>query len=173
MVIAWRAFTRSESGHLWWDSQKLRIPIVKKSMRMIYSSRFARTLSTLLSSGIQMLPALEITARVIQNQLIATKLTGVIEEIRKGQSLSSSLSRTGVFPPMIYNMINVGEESGMLDDILLKTANFYDEESETAIQRLVGLLEPLMIVVMAVIIGFIVISIAMPMFSMFSYAGAS
>lgn len=167
--VGWRAFTRSDAGRLWWDSTKLRVPIVKKSLNMIYSARFARTLATLLASGIQMLPALDITTRVVQNQLIASKLTAVAEDIRKGLPLSKSLAKTGVFPPMIYNMISVGEESGMLDDILNKTANFYDEESEAAIQRLVGLLEPLMIVLMALIIGFIVVSIALPMFSMYNY----
>ena len=143
------------------------IPIVKISLRMIYSSRFARTLSTLLSSGIQMLQSLDSTARVIKNQKILNKLKTVIEDIRKGTPLSVSLRKTDEFPPMIYNMINVGEESGLLDDILTKTAAFFDEESDAAIQRLVGLLEPLMIIFMAVVIGFIVIAIALPMFSMY------
>ena len=166
-TISWRSFKRSEKGHLWWDTTKLKIPIVKKSLRMIYSSRFARTLSTLLSSGIQMLPSIDITARVINNQLIHDKLIGSIEDIRKGTPLSMSLKKTDQFPPMIYNMISVGEESGLLDDILIKTAAFYDEESDAAITRLVGLLEPLLIIFMAVIIGFIVISIALPMFTMY------
>ena len=167
IIIGWRAFKRSEYGRLWWDKFKLKIPIVKKSLRMIYSSRFARTLSTLLSSGIQMLPSIDITARVINNQLIHDKLKQSIEDIRKGTPLSMSLKKTDQFPPMIYNMISVGEESGLLDDILIKTANFYDEESDAAITRLVGLLEPLLIIFMAVVIGFVVISIALPMFSMY------
>ena len=166
-AIGWRAFKRSEKGKLWWDATKLKIPVVKKSLRMIYSSRFARTLSTLLSSGIQMLQSIDITARVIDNQLIHDKLKTSMEDIRKGTPLSLALKKTEQFPPMIYNMISVGEESGLLDDILAKTAAFYDEESDAAIQRLVGLLEPLLIVFMAVIIGFIVISIALPMFSMY------
>lgn len=166
-TIGWRSFKRSDKGRLWWDSKKLKMPIVKKSLRMIYSSRFARTLSTLLSSGIQMLQSIDITARVINNKLIHDKLIIVIEDIRKGAPLSVSLKKTEAFPPMIYNMINVGEESGLLDDILTKTAAFFDEESDAAIQRLVGLLEPLMIIFMAIIIGFIVIAIALPMFSMY------
>jgi len=166
-AIGWRAYKRSDKGHLWWDTKKMKIPVVKKSLRMIYSSRFARTLSTLLSSGIQMLQSLDITARVINNQMIHNKLKVVIEDIRKGTPLSVSLRKTNEFPPMIYNMINVGEESGLLDDILTKTAAFFDEESDAAIQRLVGLLEPLLIIFMAVVIGFIVIAIALPMFTMY------
>ncbi len=166
-VIGFRGFRRSDKGGLLWDSFKLKVPIVKKSLPMIYASRFSRTLSTLLSSGIQMIQAIEITARVINNRKIKDQLMTVTEDIRKGSQLSTALSRIEVFPVMIQNMISVGEESGMLDDILEKTANFYDEESDAAISRLVGLLEPLMIIFMAVIIGFIVIAIALPMFSMY------
>lgn len=171
IVIGWRGFKRSEGGRLWWDTLKLKLPIVGKSLRMIYAARFARTISTLLSSGIQMLQAIEITARVVGNQLIHDKLNLVTEDIRKGTQLSVAIKRTEQFPPMIYNMINVGEESGLLDDILTKTALFFDEESDAAIGRLVGLLEPLMIIFMAVIIGFIVISIALPMFTMYGSIG--
>lgn len=167
LVIGWRGFKRSEKGHLWWDGFKLNMPIVGKSLRMIYSARFARTLSTLVSSGLQMLSAIEITARVIGNKLIHDRLLLVTEDIRKGVQLSTAIRNTDQFPAMIYNMISVGEESGLLDDILGKTAAFYDEESDAAIGRLVGLLEPLMIIFMAIIIGFIVISIALPMFSMY------
>lgn len=167
LVIGFRGFRRSEKGGLKWDSFKLKVPIVKKSLPMIYASRFARTLSTLLSSGIQMIQAIEITARVINNRKLMNELMTVTEDIRKGSQLSTALRRIEAFPVMIQNMISVGEESGLLDDILEKTANFYDEESDAAIARLVGLLEPLMIIFMAVIIGFIVIAIALPMFSMY------
>ena len=168
-TTSFRAYKRSVKGRLWWDSTKLKAPLVKKSLRMIYSSRFSRTMATLLTSGVQMLPAIEITAKVINNQLIHDKLMMSIEDIRKGSTLSLALKKTEQFPPMIYNMINVGEESGLLDDILNKTAAFFDEESDSAMTRLVGLLEPLMIVIMAAIIGFVVISIMMPMFSMYNF----
>jgi type IV pilus assembly protein PilC len=118
-----------------------------------------------------MLQSIEITARVVGNQLIHDKLNLSTEDIRKGTQLSVAIKRTEQFPPMIYNMISVGEESGLLDDILTKTALFFDEESDAAISRLVGLLEPLMIIIMAVIIGFIVISIALPMFTMYGAIG--
>ncbi len=171
MVIGWRGFKRSENGRLKWDTLKIKLPIVGKSLKMIYAARFARTLSTLLSSGIQMLQAIEITSRVIGNQLMHDKLMAVTEDIRKGSQLSIAIKKTDQFPAMIYNMISVGEESGLLDDILFKTAAFFDEESDAAIGRLVGLLEPLMIIIMAVIIGFIVVSIALPMFTMFGAVG--
>ncbi|HAL73924.1 MAG TPA: type II secretion protein F [Clostridiales bacterium] len=169
LVIAWRGFKRSEKGHLWWDSFKLKMPVVGKSLRMIVAARFARTLSTLISSGLQMLTSIEITARIVDNQLIYNKLMTVTEDIRKGSQLSVAIRKTEQFPAMIYNMISVGEESGLLDDILTKTAAFFDEESDAAIGRLVGLLEPLMIIIMAVVIGFIVIAMYLPMFQMYSF----
>lgn len=169
LVIAWRGFKRSDQGRLWWDTTKLKLPVVGKSLRMIVAARFARTLSTLISSGLQMLTSIEITARVVDNQLIHDKLITVTEDIRKGAQLSVAVRKTDQFPPMIYNMISVGEESGLLDDILTKTAAFFDEESDAAIARLVGLLEPLMIIIMAVVIGFIVIAMYLPMFQMFSF----
>lgn len=169
LIIGWRGFIRGEKGHLWWDSAKLRLPVVGKSLRMIVAARFARTLSTLISSGLQMLSSIEITARIVDNQLVHDKLISVTEDIRKGSQLSASIRKTEQFPPMIYNMISVGEESGLLDDILSKTAAFFDEESDAAISRLVGLLEPLMIIIMAVVIGFIVIAMYLPMFQMYSF----
>lgn len=169
IVILWRSYTRTDKGRLWRDTKMLTMPIVGKSIKMIVTARFARTLATLLSSGIQMLPSIDITTRVVGNRLIHDKLLIAMEDIRKGISLSLSLKRISEFPPMIHNMVGVGEESGLLDDILTKTALFFDEESEAAIQRLVGLLEPTMIILMAVIIGFIVVSIYMPMFAMYSF----
>lgn len=166
--ILMRAYTRTEKGRLWWDSIKMRMPAVGKSLKMIYTARFTRTLSTLLSSGIQMLPAIDISSRVIGNKVIHDKLVATMEDIRKGVSLSLSLSKIEEFPPMVHNMVSVGEESGLLDDVLFKTAAFYDEESEAAIQRLVGLIEPVLIVFMAIVIGFIVISIYLPMMNIYN-----
>ncbi len=171
IIIGWRGFVRSEKGRLWWDTKKLNLPIIGKSVKMIYTARFARTLATLLSSGMQMLPSLDITSRVVGNTHIQEKLMTVMDDIRKGVSLSLSLKRVDQFPPMIFNMVSVGEESGLLDEILTKTAAFYDEESESAIQRLVGLLEPAMLIIMAILIGFIVVSIYLPMTSIYNAIG--
>ncbi len=170
-IFGWRAFLRSEKGRLWFDSLKFKIPVVKKSLTMIYCARFARTFSTLLLSGIQMLNALEISSRIVGNALLAQNLMTAREDIRKGISLSASFRKIVLLPPMVHSMISIGEESGMLDSVLDKTAAFYDEESDAAIQRMVGMLEPVMIVVMAVVIGFVVISIAQPMFGMYGAIG--
>jgi type IV pilus assembly protein PilC len=171
VFFLWKAFLRSEKGRLWFDSFKFKIPVVKKSLVMIYCARLTRTFSTLLMSGIQMLSALEITSRIVGNQLLANQLMAAREDIRKGISLSNAFRKIPLLPPMVHSMISIGEESGMLDSVLDKTASFYDEESDAAIARMVGMLEPAMIVVMAVVIGFIVISIMQPMFAMYGAIG--
>ena len=132
----------------------------------IITSRFTRTLSTLLSSGIPLLQALDVVSRVVENKVVGDELQFAQEDIRKGVPMSRTIKDMGIFPPMVYSMIKIGEESGALDDILYKTADFYDEEVEASMQKMTTLLEPILIVFMAVIIGFIVISIAMPMFDM-------
>jgi type IV pilus assembly protein PilC len=128
-------------------------------------------MSSLLLSGIQMLSAIEISSRIVGNRLLSDQLLAAREDIKKGITLSMSFKKISALPPMLHSMVSIGEESGMLDSVLDKTAAFYDEESDAAIQRMVGMLEPLMIVVMAIIVGFIVVSIALPMFSMYGAIG--
>lgn len=151
---------------LFYDSLKIRIPIFKKMNINIITSRFTRTMSILLSSGIPLLQAIEVASKVLGNMVVAQRLDIAKEDIRKGISMSNAIKNMEIFPPMVNSMIKVGEESGAIDNILNKAADFYDDEVETSIQRMTTLLEPMLIVIMAIIIGFIVISMAMPMFDM-------
>lgn len=144
----------------------LKFPVVGPSMAKIATSRFTRTFSTLLGSGIAVMQALETSANVTGNEVVISGIGSVIEDIKKGSTISSRLKSVGVFPPMMISMVSIGEESGSLETMLEKTADFYDQELEASITRLLGLIEPIMIVVMAVIIGFIVVSMMMPMFGM-------
>ncbi len=143
-----------------------RMPILRDINTKIVSSRFTRTMSTLIGSGVELLTAIEITSRVTGNKHVEKVLAQVAEDVKKGVGMSEPLKHYGVFPPMIPSMIRIGEDSGSLDNILDKTADFYDDELETAIQKLTSLIEPLMIVLMGGIIGFIVIAMMMPMFDM-------
>ncbi|HWR62180.1 MAG TPA: type II secretion system F family protein, partial [Clostridia bacterium] len=124
----------------------------------------------ILSSGIPLIQGIDLVSRVLDNRYIGEKLENVKEGVRKGMSLSETVRDAKVFPPMVDAMIKIGEESGDLDGILNKTADFYDEEVEAAIQGMTEIIQPLMIVVMALIVGFIVISIALPMFDMVNMA---
>jgi type IV pilus assembly protein PilC len=166
IVFGISMYMKTEEGIMFFDSLKLRLPVVKTTSTMLVTSRFTRTLSTLLSSGIPLIQAMEVVAKVVNNSIIEERLLSGIESIRKGVSLSRTVKDVGIFPPMVDSMIRIGEESGSLDDMLYKTADFYDEEAEASIQRLTSMIEPLMIVFMGLAIGFIVISMYLPMFDM-------
>ncbi|KAB3527593.1 type II secretion system F family protein [Alkaliphilus serpentinus] len=168
MVFSFKVFISTEDGKYSFDSFKLKIPVVSNTIKKVATSRFSRTLSILLASGISLLEALDIVARVVGNKVLEKVIHGTMEDVRKGAPLSKPIRNSGFFPPMLDSMLQIGEESGALDDILEKTANFYDDEVETAIQKMTGLLEPLMIVFMALIIGAIVIAMLLPMFDMIS-----
>lgn len=157
---------KKESGRLFIDGLKLRTPIFKNTNIKIATSRFTRTLSTLLSSGIPLLQALDVVSKIVNNKLLCSRLENAKEEVRKGIPLSRTIKEIKIFPPMVDSMIKIGEESGSLDEILNKSADFYDEEVEVAIQKMTEMLQPLLVVVMALIVGFIVMAMALPMFDM-------
>ncbi len=159
-------YMQTDKGKYAMDRFKFRIPVLSSTTKKVVTSRFTRTMSTLLASGVSLIEALDIVSRVVGNKIVSDGLQQSKEDVRKGINLAEPIGNIGIFPPMVVSMIKIGEESGALDDILDKTANFYDEEVETAMQRLTTLLEPIMIVFMAVIIGFIVIAMMLPMFDM-------
>lgn len=168
LVASIMVFRQSPEGRRLFDSLKLKLPIFKPTNTKIITSRFTRTLSTLMSSGIPLIRAMEVVSRVVNNVIVEESLNQGIENIRKGIPLSRAVKDVGIFPPMVDSMIKIGEESGALDDMLFKTADFYDEEVEVALQKMTTMLEPLMIVFMAVMIGFLVIAMVLPMLEMSS-----
>jgi type IV pilus assembly protein PilC len=161
-----RKAAASDSGRLFLDQLKFRIPVLKGTTSKIITSRFARTLSTLLGSGMPLLQSLELVSKVVGNKVAEKGILMARDEVRKGVNLAVPIKKIEVFPPMLISMLSVGEESGSLDEILEKTANFYDSEVETSIETLTKLLEPLMLVFMAIIIGFIAIAMVLPMFDL-------
>jgi type IV pilus assembly protein PilC len=168
LAIFLRRLGRTDSGMMFFDQLKLKMPIFRHVSIKVATARFTRTLSTLLISGIPLLNGMEITSRVVGNRVIEKTIMDVREDVRKGYDLAGPIKRSGKFPPMVDSMIRIGEESGTLDDVLRRTADFYDDEVEMAIQKLTTMLEPLLIVFMAIIVGFIVIAIMLPMFNMYS-----
>jgi type IV pilus assembly protein PilC len=167
-TIMLRIFLKTENGILFWHKLKLKLPVLKKLNEMIIVSRFTRTLSTLIASGLQLIDSLEIVSRVCGNKIAEEALLKIKDKVMRGESLYSSMEESEVFPPMLYSMVKIGEETGKLDDILSKTADFYDEELESTIQTSVAMIEPILIVVMGLVIGFIVISIMLPMFDSYN-----
>ncbi|MDW7667539.1 MAG: type II secretion system F family protein [Bacillota bacterium] len=165
-VFIYRRLMKEENNRIKRDKLKLKLPIIKDVQVKVASARFTRTMSTLMSSGVELMKSIEIVSRVTGNTYIATTLIEIKEDLRKGGTLSEPLKRYGIFPPMIPAMVSIGEESGAIDEVLDKTANFYDEEVDFAINRMTTMLEPIMIVIMAIIVGFVVIAMMLPMFDM-------
>ena len=159
-------YISSPTGRYRFDELKFKIPIVKSSIDKIVTARFTRTLGSLLKSGIPLIEALKLAGSVTGNVVTEERINYIATEVEKGETLGNALKRTPTFGPMVVSMIQIGEESGSLDQMLDKSADFYEQELEDAIDRLLKLMEPLLIVFMAVIIGFIVIAMALPMFEM-------
>ncbi len=166
IIFAVLEISKNENIKLKEDYYKLKIPVLKNLVIKIAASRFTRTLSTLMGSGVHLLQALETVSGVTGNTYIGSKIMEAREDVMKGLTLSQNLMQQGIFPPMVHYMIKIGEDSGYIEEILDKTADFYDEEVDTAVTNLTALIEPIMIVLMAIIIGFIVISMVAPMFDM-------
>ncbi|MDR1560174.1 MAG: type II secretion system F family protein [Clostridiales bacterium] len=166
-IYGFKQFVATKGGRRVFDSVKLNLPVVKGLMAQIITARFTRTLSTLLASGVSIIKALESATEITNNVIVMGEMGGVINEVKKGIPVSSLLRRVSVFPPMMVSMLSIGEETGAVDDMLAKTADYYDEELESAIGKLVSLLEPAMILFMGVAIGLVVLAMYLPMFDMF------
>ncbi|MCI1768888.1 MAG: type II secretion system F family protein [Mageeibacillus sp.] len=171
IVYIFKMWKSSESGGLQWSKLMLTMPVVGKATKMNAAARFTRTVSTLLKSGISVLTAVEITEKSLDNLILEQKLAEARTEIRKGQSLSKSIRGITEFPPMIYAMVAIGEESGTLDTILNKAADFFEDEADSATSKMTAALEPIMIIIMAIIVGTVVVGIAMPIFTMAKFIG--
>ena len=153
------------------DQMLLRMPIIGKLNRTIYSARCARSFASLYLSGIQTLQMIESTAKILNNSHIELLFDEVVLKVSQGEAISRAIEDMQVFDPMLASMINVGEETGSLGDILAKTADYFDGEAESALSKMVALIEPLMLVVMGIIIGVIVVSVIQPMFGMYDLIG--
>ncbi|MFQ5482839.1 MAG: type II secretion system F family protein [Nitrospinaceae bacterium] len=158
-------YVRSDSGKPKWDGFLLHIPLVGDLIRKIEVSRFARTFATLQKSGVPVLQAMGIVRKLVNNLVISKALDGLQDALKGGQGLSRPLAKAGVFPPLAVHMIVVGEETGALDDMLVKVADIFDKEVDTALKRVVGLVGPVLILLMGMCVGFIVISVLWGMIS--------
>ena len=167
-IILLGKYLKSEEGQYKLSIINLKIPVIKKLTQKIIVSRFTRTMGIVSSSGMSLVTSLEIVASVVGNKIAEKELLKVKEKVLKGEGLGDSIMKIKIFPPMLASMVKVGEEAGSLDSILDKTADFYDDELEREIQTATALIEPAMIVVMGIIIGFLLISILTPMFKMYN-----
>jgi general secretion pathway protein F len=164
-------YYRTPTGRMRLDRWMLRLPIVGELFRKRAVSRFSRTLATLLSSGVPAVQALEITADVVGNQVVAKATREIRDKIVEGTDIATPLKATGVFPPTLGYMVSVGEASGELEQMLDRVADAYDEEIDVVTERVTTVLEPIMIVILAVVVGYIVISIVLPILKSTQIAG--
>lgn len=166
-----RALLGTPPVRLAWDKFKLSVPKIGKLVAIVYTARFARTLSSLYSSGLSMIGAMEIGARIVGNAYITSQFPKAIDMVRTGGTLASGLDTIRGFDNKLISTVFIGEETGNLDGLLESVADSYDYESEMAIQRIVAFIEPIMIIIMAVIIGSVMLSVMMPIMSLYQNIG--
>ncbi len=159
-----KAYTRTDDGRIHFDRLKLKLPLFGSLVRKIAITRFSRTLGTLLKNGVPLMNALEIVKNVVGNKILEQTIDDARTHIGEGSTIHDPLKRSGVFPPIVIHMIFVGEKSGTLEDMLNKVADMTDNEINSTINTLTSLLEPIMIVGLALVVGFIVLSILLPIF---------
>jgi len=166
LVFGFKQFYRSESGRKIVDGLQLRVPVLGQVLLKASIARFTRTLGTLIKSGVPILTGLDITARTAGNKVISESVLQTRASIREGETLAAPLKNSEVFPAMVVQMIAVGEETGALDEMLRKIADFYDDEVDTAVDTLTSVIEPVMIVAMGLIVGGMVVAMYLPMFKL-------
>lgn len=171
LVVAYRRWVKTATGKAARDRLLLKIPILGALLRKTAMARFSSTLSTLLSSGVPVLESLEITADAVQNTVVANGVHAISEGAKRGEPLTRPLSEHPVFPPMVTQMMAVGEETGALDALLLKVATFYEQEVQRTVDALTSILEPVLIVVLGGAVGGMVISLYLPMFDIIKLVG--
>jgi type IV pilus assembly protein PilC len=165
IVVGWKIFSKTPSGTIYLDRTKLKIPLFGDLMSKTSIARFSRTLGTLVSSGVPILQALNITKETSGNSIISEAIGKIHDSVKEGESMVGPLEASGLFPPMVVSMIQVGEETGQLPDMLTKVADVYEEEVDVSVAGLTSLLEPIMIVFLAVIVGTIVVALFLPLIS--------
>ena len=165
-VYGFRYYIGTPNGRVWFDGFKLRMPLFGPVNRNVVMARFCRTLGTLIHSGVPILHALDVVSKATSNVVLIKAIDAVRTSIREGETISGPLQASGIFPPMVVQMVAVGERTGALDTMLAKVADFYDTEVEYAVAALTSVLEPMLIMVMGGIVGFIVISFYLPLFTL-------
>jgi type IV pilus assembly protein PilC len=170
-IVVFMLFVRTKFGRHVFDKVKLKMPIVGPVVTKVAISRFTRTLGTLVSSGVPILQALTIVKETAGNVIVANAVSAVHDSVKEGETITAPLEASNVFPPMVVSMVDVGEQTGALPEMLLKIADNFDEEVDNAVAAMTSLLEPIMIVCLAVIVGSIVIAMFLPLIDLMNSLG--
>jgi type IV pilus assembly protein PilC len=173
VVVVFMLIIRTKIGRLVWDKFKLKVPALGPVVSKVAIARFTRTLGTLVSSGVPILQALTIVKETAGNVIIANAVSQVHESVKEGETITAPLEGSGVFPPLVVSMVDVGEQTGALPEMLLRIADNYDEEVDNAVSAMTSLLEPIMIIFLAVVVGSIVIAMFLPLIAMINNLSGS
>jgi general secretion pathway protein F len=158
-IIAFQAYIRTGSGRMWWDSIRLRLPLLGEALRKAETARFARAMSTLVAASVPLVQSLGISRGILNNRKISATLDGIAQGVKRGEGIAQPLTRAGEFPPLAGHLLAVGEETGRLDAMFTRMADIYDNETRTAIRRFTSIFEPLIILVMGVMVGTLILSL--------------
>jgi type IV pilus assembly protein PilC len=172
VITAFLFFIRTATGRHLWDKFKLNMPILGPVISKVAISRFTRTLGTLISSGVPILQALTIVKETSGNVIVGDAVSAVHESVKEGETITAPLEASNVFPPMVISMVDVGEQTGALPEMLMKIADNYDDEVDNAVAAMTSLLEPVMIIFLAVIVGSIVIALFLPLIKLMDGLGS-
>jgi general secretion pathway protein F len=164
-VLAWRMWTGTPHGRASWDQFVLRLPIVGRLALKVETARFARTLGTMLKSGVPVLGAMAVVGDMMSNTAVAGAVSRISQDVKRGGTIAASMQEHARFPPLAVHMVRVGEETGRLEDMLLKVAETFEEDVRTELKRVIGLLEPIIILAMGVLVAFIVVAMLLAIFS--------
>jgi len=163
-IYLFKNYLKTQKGRYWFDQTILKLPVFGPLLRKIAVAKFSRTFSTLVKSGVTVLTALEIVSKTSGNKVVEESVINCSKSVRNGEPISKPLAKSGVFPPMVTRMINVGEQTGQLEKMLSKIADFYDEQVDAATSALTSMIEPLVIAFLGIVIGGIVIALFLPIF---------
>ncbi|HOT50791.1 MAG TPA: type II secretion system F family protein, partial [Candidatus Hydrogenedentes bacterium] len=166
LFFLWRIWVVTQAGRMRWDRIKLKAPVYGGLQIKLITARFARTLGTMLESGLPMMQAMDVVRTVVDNRVIEEALAEVKAGVRRGKDLAQPLRESGLFPPMLIHMVDLGQRSGEMEGMLLKVADTYDEDVRLAMDAMVSLMEPVIIVIMGLFVGFLVFSILLPILNM-------
>jgi len=157
-LIAWRIYTRTPAGRLWWDGARLKLPLLGAALLKAETARFARAMATLVANTVPLVQCIGIAGATLNNKTIANALAGVAMGVKRGEGIAAPMRKAGVFPPLAAHLLTVGEETGHLDHMFARMADIYENETRAAIKRFTNIFEPLIILVMGVMVGALILS---------------
>ena len=158
LAVAFRAYVKTSSGQLWWDSLLLKVPLLGDALRKAETARFARAMSTLVANSVPLVQSLGISAAILNNKKMAGSLEAVSQGVKRGEGIAAPLRRAGAFPALAGHLLAVGEETGRLDHMFARMADIYEADTKSAIRRFTSLFEPMVILIMGIVVGGLILS---------------